>query len=71
MIAEGVWTANKLTLEQTKAMCAAEARQEGREYNADDAVACKTLYQISGSGAVVVETDKHVTPGKPGAAVLN
>lgn len=57
VIAEGVWTANKLTLEQTKAMCAAEARKEGKEYDPADVVTCKTAYQISGTGAVVVKAD--------------
>ena len=55
VIAEGVWTANQYTLEQTKAMCAAEARKEGKEYNPDDVVTCKTAYQISGTGVVVVK----------------
>ena len=55
VIAEGVWTANQYTLEQTKAMCAAEARKEGKEYNPEDVVTCKTAYQISGIGAVVVK----------------
>lgn len=55
VIAEGVWTANQLTLEQTKAMCAAEARKDGKEYNPDEVVTCKTAYQISGTGAVVVK----------------
>ena len=55
VIAEGVWTANELTLEQTKAVCAAEARKEGKEYNPDEVVTCKTAYQISGTGAVVVQ----------------
>ena len=55
VIAEGVWTANKLTLEQTKAACAAEARKEGKDYNPDEVVTCKTAYQISGTGVVVVK----------------
>ena len=55
VVAEGVWTANKLTLEQTKAVCAAEARKEGKEYKPDEVVTCRTAYQISGTGAVVVE----------------
>ena len=53
VIAEGVWTANELTLEQTKEVCAAEARKAGENYNPDDVTTCKTLYQISGTGAVV------------------
>ncbi len=52
-VAEGVWTANELTLEQTKEVCAAEARKAGENYNPDDVTTCKTLYQISGTGAVV------------------
>ena len=54
VIAEGVWTANQLTLEQTKALCAAEARKGGQEYDPDEVVTCRTAYQISGTGAVVV-----------------
>ena len=54
VIAEGVWTANKLTLAQTKAVCAAEARKVGKEYDPDEVVTCRTAYQISGTGAVVV-----------------
>lgn len=54
VIAEGVWTANQLTLEQTKAMCAAEARKEGKDYDPENVTTCKTAYQISGTGAVVV-----------------
>lgn len=53
VVAEGVWTANELTLEQTKEVCAAEARKAGENYNPDDVTTCKTLYQISGTGAVV------------------
>ena len=54
VIAEGVWTANELTLEQTKAVCAAEARKEGKELDEGEVTTCMTLYQISGTGAVVV-----------------
>ena len=53
VVAEGVWTANELTLEQTKEVCAAEARKAGENYNPDDVTTCRTLYQISGTGAVV------------------
>ena len=53
VVAEGVWTANELTMEQTKKVCAAEAREEGREFNEDEVTTCMTLYQISGTGAVV------------------
>ena len=53
VIAEGVWTANELTLEQTKEICAAEARKQGEEYDPDDVTTCRTLYQLTGTGAVV------------------
>lgn len=52
--AEGVWTANKLDLETTKAMCAYEAEQKGENFDPNSVTSCKTLYQITGSGAVVV-----------------
>ena len=54
VIAEGVWTANELTMEQTKKVCAAEARKEGKEFDEGEVTTCMTLYQISGTGAVVV-----------------
>ena len=54
VIAEGVWTANELTLEQTKKVCAAQAREEGKEFEEGEVTNCMTLYQISGTGAVVV-----------------
>ena len=54
VIAEGVWTANDLTLEQTKEVCAAEARKQGNaDYDPDSVTTCKTLYALSGTGAVV------------------
>jgi hypothetical protein len=53
VVAEGVWTANELTMEQTKKVCAAEAREEGKEFDEDEVTSCMTLYQISGTGAVV------------------
>ena len=53
VVAEGVWTANDLTLEQTKAVCAAEARKKGDEdYDPDSVISCKTLYALAGTGAV-------------------
>ena len=54
VIAEGVWTANELTMEQTKKVCAAEARKEGKEFDEGEVTTCMTMYQISGTGAVVV-----------------
>ena len=53
VIAEGVWTANELTMEQTKQVCAAQAREEGKEFDEDEVTTCMTMYQISGTGAVV------------------
>jgi len=50
-----VWTANKLTLEQTKEVCAAEARKKGENYNPDDVTACKTMYALAGTGAVATK----------------
>lgn len=53
VIAEGVWTANELTLEQTKEVCAAEARKKGdANYDPDSVTTCKTLYALAGTGAV-------------------
>ncbi|MEN8008242.1 MAG: DUF4920 domain-containing protein [Candidatus Krumholzibacteriota bacterium] len=54
IIAEGVWTANELTMEQTKKVCEAKANEDGKEFKEDEVTTCMTLYQISGTGAVVV-----------------
>ncbi|MCP4574375.1 MAG: DUF4920 domain-containing protein [bacterium] len=54
VIAEGVWTANELTMEQTKKVCEARAEQTGETFDAAGVTECMTLYQISGTGAVVV-----------------
>jgi len=53
VVAEGVWTANELSMEQTKQVCAAQARDEGKEFDEGEVTSCMTLYQISGTGAVV------------------
>jgi hypothetical protein len=53
VVAEGVWTANELTMEQTKEVCAAQAKEEGKEFDEEEVSTCMTLYQISGTGAVV------------------
>ena len=58
VIAEGVWTANELTMEQTKKACAAEARKQGEEFDEAEVTTCMTLYQITGTGAVVVVVQK-------------
>jgi len=56
MIAEGVWTANKLDLETTKKYCGAQAEKKGEEFNPEHVTECMTLYQITGTGAVALET---------------
>ena len=53
VVAEGVWTANELSMEQTKKVCAAQAREEGRDFDEKEVTSCMTTYQISGTGAVV------------------
>ena len=53
VIAEGVWTANELTMEQTKKVCAAQAKHDGEDFDEKEVTSCMTLYQISGTGAVV------------------
>ncbi len=51
--AEGVWTANKLDLETTKQVCSHKASEEGKPFDPDSVTECMTLYQITGTGAVV------------------
>jgi len=53
LLAEGVWTANKLDLETTRELCASEAKNKGEAFDPAQVTSCKTLYQLSGSGAVV------------------
>ena len=53
VVAEGVWTANELTMEQTKKVCAAQAKEDGKEFDEKEVSDCMTMYQISGTGAVV------------------
>ncbi len=55
VIAEGVWTANKLDLETTKQYCGAQAEKKGEEFNPEHVTDCMTLYQLSGTGAVALE----------------
>lgn len=54
VIAEGVWTANELTLEQTKKVCEANAKEAGESFDPEKVTSCMTMYQLSGTGAVVV-----------------
>ncbi len=65
LIAEGVWTANKLDLETTKKLCANEAKNAGEEFDASEVTNCRTLYQITGVGAKVVETAPQNAVEKP------
>jgi len=55
VVAEGVWTANKLDLETTKKMCEAQAKEDGKKFNADEVTSCMTLYQLTGTGAVATK----------------
>jgi len=55
VIAEGVWTANELTMEQTKEVCESQAKKAGEEFDEAEVTTCMTMYQITGTGAVVVE----------------
>ncbi len=55
VLAEGVWTANELDLETTKEVCANEAKNAGEEFDPADVTSCRTLYQLTGTGAVVVK----------------
>ena len=52
VVAEGVWTANKLDLETTKKVCEANAKKEGKDFKPGEVTSCLTLYQLSGTGAV-------------------
>ncbi len=56
IIAEGVWTSNKLDLETTRRVCAHQAEQDGKEFDPASVTGCMTLYQITGTGAVVKES---------------
>lgn len=53
IIAEGVWTSNELDLDTTRKVCANEAAKHGEEFDPESVTECMTLYQISGTGAVV------------------
>ena len=55
LMAEGVWTANQLDMETTMKVCENEAKEKGQEFDPKSVTSCKTLYQLSGTGAVVVK----------------
>jgi hypothetical protein len=54
LLAEGVWTSNQLDLETTRKLCAADAEKHGKQFDPESVTECMTLYQLSGTGAVVV-----------------
>jgi len=54
VIAEGVWTSNKLDLETTRKVCANEARKHGEDFDSESVTECRTMYQITGTGAKVL-----------------
>ena len=66
VVAEGVWTSNQLDLETTKKVCAHRAQEEGEEFDPESVTSCMTLYQITGTGAVVKEVaqTEKLTPVK-------
>ena len=67
--AEGVWTANQLDLETTKMVCSREAEAKGEAFDPNSVTACKTLYQITGTGAVVAPaTEARETDGEKAQA---
>jgi hypothetical protein len=55
VLAEGVWTANELDLETTKMVCENEAKEKGEDFDPESVTSCMTLYQLSGTGAVVAK----------------
>lgn len=54
VLAEGVWTSNQLDLDTTRKVCAADAEKHGKNFDPESVTECMTMYQISGTGAVVV-----------------
>jgi hypothetical protein len=53
VIAEGVWTSNKLDLDTTKRVCAHRAEKAGEKFDPESVTECMTVYQITGTGAEV------------------
>lgn len=52
MRAEGVFTANELDLETTRKLCEREAAATGEIFDPESVTECRTVYQLSGIGAV-------------------
>jgi len=61
VIAEGVFTANKLDLETSKKYCAYQAEQAGKEIDPKSVTECVTLYQITGTGVVIKDRPSEET----------
>jgi hypothetical protein len=55
VVAEGTFTKLELTREQAVARARHEAEEQGRKFNSAAVKAGVTIYQIQGSGAVVLE----------------
>jgi hypothetical protein len=56
IVAQGVWTSNQLDLETTKKVCEHRAHEAGEEFDPEKVTECMTLYQLTGTGAVVKES---------------
>ncbi len=67
VLAEGVFTANKLDLETSRKVCAYQAQEEGKEFDPEKMTECMTLYQITGTGAVVKEMPSQESTDDSGA----
>jgi len=61
--AEGVWTANKLDMDTTLKVCEHQAQEAGEHFDPSTVTECMTLYQITGTGAVVLETARTPEAG--------
>lgn len=53
VVAEGVFTINQLDMETTKRICKYEAEKAGEDFDPQNVTECMTVYQITGTGAVV------------------
>lgn len=62
LAAEGVWTANKLDMDTTKRLCEHRAQEAGEDFDPESVTECMTLYQISGTGAMVLEDGRGARP---------
>ena len=65
--AEGVFTANRLDLDTTKKVCEHQAKEAGKPFNPAAVTQCLTLYQVTGTGAVLLERAPAPAPTHPRA----